>query len=215
VRSVRALVLVSFGMLVMAAGVGMAQQAATLDDAAIKQAIDLGKRKKVPDTKLEKTASLGSYRLHVADFSTPFLRIAAAARAAQVSYQPFDASHITDEMRAPELHIYAWPQMDGAEAVGVRAVVITPRKGNKEEKMAKAIQPTRFEDMPMTFKNLFGAKFEGTGRMAVFPLSALSEENEVHVVYERSVKLDVDGSPMVKLSCEDCDVKFSLGKNIR
>ena len=40
-------------------------------------------------------------------------------------------------------------------------------------------------------------------------------ENEVHVVYERSVKLDVDGSPMVKLSCEDCDVKFSLGKNIR
>jgi hypothetical protein len=182
---------------------------------AIKAAIDLGARKKLPETHLIKTASLGSYRLHVATFSTPYMRVAAAARDAKTTYRAFTEADVTPEMIAPELHIYAWPQMDGPEAVGVKAVVITPRSGKQEQKAARAIHPIRFEDAPVVFRNWFGASFEGRGRMAVFPLTALSEENEVHVIYERRVALKVSGSPMVSFSCEDCDVEFKLKPGVR
>ncbi len=105
--------------------------------------------------------------------------------------------------------------MDGPEAVGVRAVVvITPRKGNKagEDSQGYPADALRrhADDVQEPVRR---AQFEGTGRMAVFPLDALSEENEVHVIYERKVML-TSRDPAVRLSCEDCDVKFS-SKNIR
>jgi hypothetical protein len=97
-------------------------------------------------------------------------------------------------------------------AANVTAVVITPRKGNEEQKAAKAIQATRFEEIPMVFQNLFGAKAEGVGRMAVFPLSALTEDNEVHVVYDKEARIGANAAG--GRHCDDCRAGFDL-KGVR
>jgi hypothetical protein len=89
-------------------------------------------------------------------------------------------------------------------------IVITPEKGHQEQKMAAAIHPTRFGEMTALWQNLFGAELRTLGMVAVFPLSALSEENEVHVVYDRPV---TQGSNALGgTHCDDCSASFKLKK---
>jgi hypothetical protein len=97
------------------------------------------------------------------------------------------------------------------EAARVEAVVITPAKGKDEEKRARAIQPLRLEATPTAFRNLLGVEFEGEHILAVLPLSALAEANDVHVVCAVPVPGGPDGD--VK-GCRDCHVTFSL-KDVR
>lgn len=198
--------------------------------AIIVEAIKVGERGDVPSGALTQSSGFSWGSVHVATFSTPFMRVAAAARQAKKEYRKFSAEDVTPEMTAPELHIYAWPQAFGKPpsnvgtgtvydrnsgtpwAANVSAVVITPRKGKDEDKQAKAIQPTRIEDIPIAFQNLFGAKSDGVGRMAVFPLSVLSEENEVHVVYDREVTIGTNAAG--GRHCQDCRAAFKL-KGVR
>ena len=178
----------------------------------IDEAIKGGERGDVPSGVMSEKSGWSWGSLHIATFSTPFMRVAAAARQAKKEYRKFSPADVTSEMIAPELHVYAWANAEGVDAANVSAVVITPKKGNQNEKMAKAIHPTRFEPIPQQFQNLFGATSQGVGRIAVFPLSALSEANEVHVVYDRSATIGSNAAGGVK--CDDCKAGFNL-KGVR
>jgi hypothetical protein len=174
----------------------------------IAEAIEAGERGRVPSGELTERSGWSWGSLHIATFSTPFMRVAAASRQAKKQYRKFGAGDVTPEMIAPELHVYAWATAEGVSASSVSAVVITPKKGSQAQKMEKAIHPTRFEPIPQQFQNLFGATARGTGRIAVFPLSALSEDNEVHVVYDQSATIGGNAAGGVK--CDDCKAGFSL-----
>lgn len=175
------------------------------------EAIAAGEQGKVADGYIVKTNRMLGGETHLATFSTPFMRVASAAREAKRQYRKFTAADVTPEMIAPELHVYAWPQAIGPASANVRAVVMTPRKGSEQEKADRVVQPARFEPLPMQFKNLLGATFEGEGKMAVFPLSALSEDNEVHVVFDREIVIGKGG---YRQTCDNCAEKLSL-KNVR
>jgi hypothetical protein len=181
----------------------------------IAEAIAAGERGNVASGQLTQSSGFSWGSIHIATFSTPFMRVAAAARQAKRTYKKFTPEQVTPEMVALELHVYAWSQglsEHGPAAANVTAVVITPRKGNEEQKAAMAIQATRFEEIPMVFQNLFGAKAEGVGRMAVFPLSALTEDNEVHVVYDKEARIGANAAG--GRHCDDCRAGFDL-KGVR
>jgi hypothetical protein len=167
--------------------------------------------------------------VHIATFSTPSMRVAMAARQAKKAYRKFTAEDVTPEMIAPELHVYAWSQVNGANqpsrdpvggnaiydsappgAANVTAIVITPKKGKQEEKMAAAIHPTRFEKMPILWQNLFGAEIRAFGMVGVFPLSALSDQNEVHVIYDKAATMGTNA--MGGRHCDDCSAGFPMKK---
>lgn len=174
----------------------------------IAEAIQAGERGRVPPGVLSEKSGWSWGSLHIATFSTPFMRVAAAAGQAKKEYKRFAAAEVTAELIAPELHVYAWATTEGVSTSNVSAVVITPKKGSQAEKMERAVHPTRFEPIPQQFQNLFGATAQGVGRMAVFPLSALSQGNEVHVVYDRSATIGGNAAGGVK--CDDCKAGFNL-----
>jgi len=70
-----------------------------------------------------------------------------------------------------------------------------------------AIQPTGTQDVTEDDWNLMGAVAKGRKSMAVFPLSVLSENNGIRVVFDRHVP----GSSEIK-GCTDCGVRFILNK---
>jgi hypothetical protein len=181
----------------------------------IEEAIKAGAHGSVSDGKLTRSSGFSWGSAHIATFSTPYMRVASAAQYAKKTYQKFTAADVTPDMIQPELHVYAWSQgarTGGPSATSVQAIVITPRKGSNDQKADHAIQSTRFEDLPAVLQNIFGAQAAGSGRMAVFPLSALSEDNEIHVVYDKSARIGmnaVGGS-----GCADCSIAFNL-KNVR
>ena len=195
----------------------------------IAEAIKAGEKGDVPDGVITKSSGWSWGSIHIATFSTPYMRVAMAARQARKAYRKFTPADVTPEMIAPELHVYAWPQVNGADkasrdpvggnaiydrapvgGVNVTAIVITPRKGKDEEKMAAAIHPSRFEEMTTLWQNLFGAEFRTLGMVAAFPLSALSEDNEVHVIYDKPATMGTNA--LGGTHCEDCSTGFSLKK---
>jgi hypothetical protein len=86
----------------------------------------------------------------------------------------------------------------------VQSIVITP-KGKHEPQ--DAIRPISTSEIPVQFSNLMGMETEGTSLVAVFPLDVLSEENEVHIIYDSGVH---DGGK--NKYCEDCYTRFNLQK---
>ena len=143
-------------------------------------------QKAIADTKTTGCYSVGgSFMLSQAPwgcFTTPYSRIVQAAGVARVAYQKFEASDVTVELVAPgEIHVYAFAQpVKGQVHVhDVEAIVIAP-KGSKREGV---ILPIRSFDTANEFKNLLGASTEGRSMTAVFPVSAVSDRNEIRVVY--------------------------------
>ena len=183
----------------------------TMTPDLIAEAIKAGERGSVASGELMVKSGWSWGSLHIATFSTPFMRVAAAASEAKKKDRTFRAGDVTGDMIAPELHVYAWAAVDGGQAANVSAVFITPKKGSPTAKMEKVIRPGRFESTPQQVPGLAGATANVTGRLAVFPLSALSEDNEVHVVYDRQTTIGVT-APAVK--CDDCKAGFSL-KDVR
>jgi len=91
-------------------------------------------------------------------------------------------------MVAPFIEVIAFPQPSfvmGSGRVGppldVKAVVVMPKKSKDR---SAAVLPTDRLDLDSRYQNLLGASFEAKGMVARFPLSALSEANEVRVVYD-------------------------------
>ena len=82
----------------------------------IEEAIRAGERGDVADGVIRKSSGFSWGSIHIATFSTPYMRVAAAARQAKKAYRKFTPANVTPEMIAPELHIYAWPQVNTAES---------------------------------------------------------------------------------------------------
>jgi len=184
---------------------------ATMTPELVAEAIKAGARGSVASGELIEKSGWSWGSLHIATFSTPFMRVAAAASQAKRQSRTFSAGEVTPDMMAPELHIYAWAAVDGGNVANVSAVFITPKKGSQATKMEQAIRPGRFEPIPQQVPNLAGATATVTGRIAVFPLSALSEDNEVHVIYDRQTTIGVTAA---RVKCDDCKAAFSL-KDVR
>ncbi len=195
----------------------------------ISEAIRAGENGDIADGVIAKSSGWSWGSIHIATFSTPFMRVAMAARQAKKAYRKFTPADVTPEMTAPELHVYAWPQMNGANqprrepiggrpiydrapagAANVTAIVITPRQGDQAQKMSLAIHPVRFEEMSVLWQNLFGAEIRTLGMVAAFPLSALSEANEVHIIYDKAATIGTNAAGGTH--CEDCSAKLSLKK---
>jgi hypothetical protein len=168
----------------------------------IRQAIDYGTKEK--NVELYEIKVGGGFvwdkeKVRWGYYSTPFLRIALAANRAKKQYKSFSEKDVTQEMTAPELHVYAGAVAQEKMAVAnVEAVVITRAK---EKDRSKAIQPTLTIEMPEEFQNLFGAKTSGRSVKAVFPLDLLSDQYEIHIVYDRRVVSGVTG-------CDDCSMRL-------
>ena len=62
-------------------------------------------------------------------------------------------------------------------------------------------------EVPVQYRNLMGMTAEGKSLMAVFPLDALRESNEVHIIYDSGVQHGGKNK-----FCEDCFVEFRLAK---
>ena len=123
----------------------------------------------------------------IACFSTPYSRVAGAAADARKKYQPFTEADVTEEMVSPVLYVHGFGGWNGYTHSDVQAIAILP-VGKKDP--TAAIAPLSFEA-----RRRPGG---GTG-VATFPLSVLSEDREVHVVYDA----DYCGS-------KDCAVRFKL-----
>jgi hypothetical protein len=189
------------GIAALSALPAWAQVVQEMTPALIQEAIERGKESCYS---LKSSAvHAGFFGVEIACFTTPYSRVVGAAKAAKKKYKPFTAADVTQEMLVPEVHILVPAFVDaseqGAAASNVEAVVIMP-KGSKDR--TQALHPSASGELTAEFKNLAGAEWEGRGIRATFPLSVLSEANEVHVVY--------DGGTMCKNN--DCAVRFKLEK---
>ena len=120
-------------------------------------------------------------------FTTPYSRVVQAAQAARKKYKQFTAADVTPDLIASEIHVFAFPQTmgkHGEHIVNVTAAVVMPVKSKDR---SVAIQPVRTSGLTTEYKNLLGATWEGSGLLAVFPLSVLSESNEVRLVYDDKI----------------------------
>ena len=143
-------------------------------------------------------------------FTTPYLRVAIAAKEAKKAYKPFAEANVTPEMKAPVVQMicHASPVMGNLLTEGVSSVeniVILPRDGG-----GTPIQPTVSKTISDPLRNKLGNTYEASGMIAIFPLDVLRAENQVHVIFTRKIY------PKGRLlgSCQDCAMDFKLD-NIR
>lgn len=134
-------------------------------------------------------------------YSTPFLRVAIAANRAKKQYKPFTEQDVTPEMVAPELHVYATAASLGDMKVANVEAVVVSKAGEKDR--SKVVQPAKLIELPEEFQNIFGAKVVGKSVLAIFPLDVLSEQNEIHIVFDKRIASGVTG-------CDDCSMRFKL-----
>lgn len=165
-----------------------------------------------------KSKDLGWYRIQekarwswpplIAFYTTPFLRVALAANVAKNQYKTFSESDVTPDMITPEILVFAPSQaVEGADIANVETVVVLPHNGKDP---GRAIHPTQMQDASQSFKNLLGFNGEGKGLVAVFPIDAWKEDNDVHVVFDKTIP----GSqgPNAVGGCMDCKSRIYLNK---
>ena len=139
-------------------------------------------------------------------FTTPFSRVALAAKKAHEEYRPFTIDDVTEDMIKPTLHVYGTSRIQNGVLVSAKTIVIMPYKN---EDLGKVEKPLAVKTIEQKFQNLFGATWEAQSLMAVFPISLLSESNEVHVVFDAELNT---GSSVAKCCCKDCKMRFDLDK---
>ena len=114
---------------------------------------------------------------------------------------------MTPDLLLPELHAYAASQAiygNKHRIASVEALIILP-EGSKDR--SAAIKPTRTMDIPEELWGLMGLRTRGRSVMMAFPLSALNENNELRIEFDRHVP----GSSSIK-GCTECSVRFKLDK---
>lgn len=144
-------------------------------------------------------------------FSTPFMRVAAAASRAQLNYGRLKPQDVSPELIKPELHVYVMDQGPILEPRrnSVQAVVITNAEGKYGEKFASAVRPLVFEELPESLRYGMLDMTTGPWRVAVFPLDLLNENREVHVVFREYISVeDKDGQH--KYTCTDCATRLKF-----
>ena len=149
----------------------------------IKEAIEYGKRvhslNGYPLCDMNPFEVWGSPSFRVGNYSTPFIRVAVAANTAKRKYKPFTEADVTPEMIAPELHVCAFPMIFGANIIDIETIIIMPHNGKDQ---SLVIRPTEASELSGSYKNIFGFSAEGKGLLAKFPVTALDEDVDVHLL---------------------------------
>jgi len=142
-------------------------------------------------------------------FTTPYSRVAFAAREAKKAHEPFTERQVTPEMVAPVVEILALPQASFimgsghvGPLIGVKRIVVMPAKGTDS---SQAIPPSDQLDLDQRYSNLLGSWWEAGGILARFPLAVVRVANEVHVVYDGKGCADWHSKPR-----EECVFRFDL-----
>lgn len=142
------------------------------------------------------------------DFTTPYLRVAIAAKEAKKAYKPFAETDVTPEMTEPVVVMVCHPNpvngnmlTDGV--ADVENVVILPKV-----KGGTPIQPKTSAKVPEPLRNGMGNTFDAVGLTVTFPLEILAPDNQVHVVYSKKIYPGGFGGG----GCDDCAMDFKLGK---
>jgi hypothetical protein len=108
-------------------------------------------------------------------------------------------------MLAPEVRITAPPFKHRLGLIDVKAVVVAPAQSKDR---SAAILPVRSSEQKAQYQNRMGATFEAKGMMAVFPMSVLSEKNEVRIVYDSEICTDAESRRITA----ECVIRFRLDK---
>ena len=157
------------------------------------------------------TKNDGCYTLKkdFACFTTPYSRVAFAAREAKKASEPFTELQVTPEMVAPVVEVLALPQASFimgsgrvGPLIGVKRIVVMPAKATDS---SQAIQPYDQLDLDQRYSNLLGSWWEAGGVLAKFPLAVVNAGNEVHVVYDGKGCADWHSKPR-----EECVFRFDL-----
>ena len=140
-------------------------------------------------------------------FTTPFARVVLAALAARKEDKGFTATDVTPDLIAPELHVIATSQVAFANdtvLAAVQAVFVTPRGGKSP---ADAVKPVRTTELTKEYATSIGSLADTQGIVAVFPLTVVTIDNDLHVVFDRPAR----GSSAVA-TCKDCVMSFPINK---
>jgi hypothetical protein len=190
------------------AGIAQAQIVRDMTPERIREAIGFG----------TKSRDLGWYRIQekarftwpplIAVYTTPFLRVALAANAAKKQYKTFAEADVTPDMIKPEIVVFAESHaVQGADIANVETIVVLP---HKSKDASQAIHPTEMKDASQEYKNLLGFTGEGKGMVAFFPIDAWSEDNDVRVVFDKTIP--GSGGPNALGGCMDCKSRIYLEK---
>lgn len=186
-----------------------AQVLAALTPAQIAEAIALGAKvgeaKKFLREYRLRTRGFGSNGPTVGMFTTPFSRVVALSLAAHERYAPFSPEDIDAAVLEPTIEVHAWPavvsERRSDSIASVMAIVIMP---DNAKDRSLAIQPLRTEHAVTTFSNLFGARRDGEGLMAVFPIAEFKQGRDLHIVFDQ--KINTVGVAY----CDDCKIDIQL-----
>ena len=189
-------------------GVVQAQIVRDMTPERIREAIALGTKSK----------DLGWYRIQekarftwpplIAVYTTPFLRVALAANAAKKQYKPFTEADVTPDMIKPEILVYAESHaVLGTDIANVETIVVLP---HNSKDASQAVHPTEMKDASQEYKNLLGFNGEGKGLVAIFPIDAWNENDDVRVVFDKTIP-GLNG-PNALGGCKDCKSRLYLGK---
>jgi hypothetical protein len=144
----------------------------------------------------------------IAVYTTPFLRVALAANAATKQYKTFTEADVTPDMIKPEILVYAESHtVQGADIANVETIVLLPHNSKDAN---QAVHPTEMKDVSQEYKNLLGFSGEGKGLVAIFPIDAWNENNDLRVVFDKTIP----GSSGGLGACRDCKSRIYLG-NVR
>jgi hypothetical protein len=83
--------------------------------------------------------------------------------------------------------------------------VVLARRGSKDP--ADVIQPFKTTELTAQYQDLAGTAFKGTGVVAVFPITGLTADSEIRVVFDRTAR-GFSGLSM----CRECAVPVNLNR---
>ena len=134
--------------------------------------------------------------------------MALAANAATKQYKTFTEADVTPDMIKPEILVYAESHtVQGADIANVETIVVLPHNSKDAN---QAVHPTEMKDVSQKYKNLLGFSGEGKGLVAIFPIDAWNENNDLRVVFDKTIP----GSRPGLGACRDCKSRIYLG-NVR
>jgi hypothetical protein len=190
------------------AGCAQGQIVRDMTPERVREAIALGTKAK----------DLGWYRIQekarfswpplIGLYTTAFLRVALAANTAKKQYKPFTEADVTPDMITPEILVYTRSHaVEGTEIANAETIVLLP---HNSKDASRAIHPTQMKEASQEYKNLLGFSGEGKGLVAVFPLDAWREDNDVHVVFDQAIPSSQGANALG--GCKDCKWRISLDK---
>ena len=194
-------------------GVVQAQIIRDMTPERIREAIALGTKSKDLGWYTVQEKARFTWPPLIAVYTTPFLRVALAANAATKQYKTFTEADVTPDMIKPEILVYAkshtvqGADIANADIANVETIVVLPHNSKDAN---QAVHPTEMKDVSQKYKNLLGFSGEGKGLVAIFPIDAWNENNDLRVVFDKTIP----GSSGGLGACRDCKSRIYLG-NVR